>query len=74
MSSVYHTKVTTVEHHFVIPSGTVVAEIGLAITWAKKCAEEAGRDTSYDDWAHIETDDEGLHIIVTRKTEVASDD
>lgn len=61
---------TTVEHRFEVPCeepyGGDMKDLGIAMTWAQRKAEELGIDTDADDWASLHTE-EGVLVIVVRE-------
>lgn len=60
----------TIEHYFTVPNGGDMKDFGIAQHWAIQKANDLGIDTSYDDWARIESDGEGFSIVVTERKEV----
>ena len=59
---------TVVEHRFEVPceepNGGDMKDLGVAMTWARKKAEELDLDTGADDWAKLYVEDESLVIVV----------
>lgn len=66
-----HTMITT-EHHFTVPNKCDMSDLGLALAWASAKADELGISTSFDDWAEIRTDEDGMAIVVTESTRKAA--
>lgn len=60
---------TTIEHRFTVPDGGDMKDYFMAQHWALTKADDLGINTSYDDWARIESDEEGFSIVVTERKE-----
>lgn len=56
---------TTIEHRFTVPNGGDMKDFSIAQHWAINKAKDLGKDVSYDDWARIDSDEEGFSIVVT---------
>jgi len=62
MSAVDIRKTTTVRHEYLVRDPAAYGDVQEAIMFAKRDAQAAGKDTSYDDAMHVTHDDD--HIIV----------
>lgn len=55
------TRVTT-RHEYVVPQPAAYGDVQEAIMFAKRDAQAAGKDTSYDDAMHVTHDDENIIV------------
>lgn len=62
MSAVDSRKTTTIRHEYIVRDPAAYGDVQEAIMFAKRDAQAAGKDTSYDDAMHVTHDDD--HIIV----------
>ena len=53
---------TTVRHEYVVPEPAAYGDVMEAISFAKRDASAAGKDTSYDDAMHVTHDDENIIV------------
>jgi hypothetical protein len=53
---------TTVRHEYLVPQPAAYGDVMEAISFAKRDAADAGKDTSYDDAMHVTHDDENIIV------------
>ena len=62
MSVVNTRTTTTVRHEYMVPQPSAYGDVIEAIQFAKRDAEQAGKDTSYDDALTITHDDDNIIV------------